>query len=131
MKGLAVFVCGALLAGCATQPLQAPPAAARADARECAPSQGPLPRPDLCRYPPDVQAFVIDRDVCDHFRGEPWPESDSGADRERRRQIVDGVRTACAGTDRQLEALLARYADDAGVMRLLSEFERGIESDPP
>ena len=88
-----------------------------------------MPRVDYCRYPADVRAFLDDRDLCDHFREEPWPESDSDADRMRRRQIVDGIRTACAGTDRQLDDLLARYRDDRRIMQLLSQFERGIESD--
>lgn len=66
---------------------------------------------------------------CDHFRGEPWPESESSADRARRRQLIDGIRTSCAGTDRELADLLARHRDDATIMRLLSGFERDIEND--
>lgn len=70
--------------------------------------------------PADVRAFIEDRDLCDHFRSEPWPEGDSAQDRARRRELVEGVRTACAGTDRRLTDLRRRYAGDATVIRALA-----------
>lgn len=81
-----------------------------------------------CGFPADVRAFLDDRDLCDHFRGEPWPKGDSADARARRRELIDGVRTACAGTDRRLDALKVRYRDDPAIMQLLSGFETGIES---
>lgn len=118
------------LAGCALRPAtpsrHSPVASASGTCRQ---PQGPVVREDYCRYPADVRAFLDDRELCEHFRNEPWPESDSSADRARRRQLIDGIRTSCAGTDRELADLLARYRDDAAVMRLLSGFERDIESD--
>ena len=88
----------------------------------------PADHEGYCGFPADVRAFVDDRDLCDHFRGEPWPEGDSAEDRARRQEIVEGVRTACAGTDRRLDALKHRYRDDQGVMRVLAGYETGIES---
>lgn len=116
--------------GCAVQPVvPQPEGPANAAVPECVrPAEG-VARADYCRYPPDVRAFLDDRDLCDHFRSEPWPEGDTEGDRLRRRQLVEGVRTSCAGTDRQLEDLLKRYRDDAGISQLLSQFERGIEGD--
>jgi hypothetical protein len=122
----------ALLAACASRPDPVPapppaPASAQASVATCAPPPGAVPRAEYCTFPPDVRAFLDDRDLCDHFRGEPWPEGDTAEDRERRRQLVEGVRTACAGTDRQLKALLERHRGNAAVMQVLAGFERNIE----
>ena len=122
-----------LLAGCAAPVRDAAPAATPVVVAPpvapatCVPPEGPLARPDFCTLPPDVRAFVQDRDGCDHFRGEPWPESDDAEARERRQYILQNVRSLCAGTDRELEALLQRHRDDAASMKVLSEFERNIE----
>ena len=87
-----------------------------------------MARPDYCSYPPDVRAFLDDRDLCDHFRSEPWPESDSAEDRARRNELVDGMKTTCAGTDRRLAALKRKYRAHAVLIKLLSEFEPSIET---
>src|SRR5688500_19579268 len=92
------------------------------------PAAGTTIHEGYCDFPADVRAFLDDRGLCDHFRGEPWPEGDSAEDRERRREIVDGARAACAGTDRRLDALMDRYRKDPAIMRVLSGYETGIES---
>ena len=117
-----------LLAGCASSPPTAGNAAAApvADAAGCVAPTGPVARADLCTYPGEVRDFVEDRDACDHFRGEPWPEGDTAADRQRRRELVEGIRTACAGTDRRLADLRQRYAADARISALLSGFETSV-----
>ena len=94
----------------------------------CQPPVSGTDQEDYCDYPADVRVFLDDRALCDHFRGEPWPEGDAAEDRERRHEIVDGVRAACTGTDRRLDALKNRYANDPAVMRVLSGYETGIES---
>lgn len=121
---VAVIVCS--LAACASQP--AALAIASAAVAACVRPEGP-PRADYCSYPPDVRAFLDDRDLCDHFRSEPWPETGSAEDRARRNQLVVGMATTCAGTDRRLVALKHRYRDNAGITKLLSEFEPVIEAD--
>lgn len=87
-----------------------------------------MSRPEYCRYPADVRAFLDDRDLCDHFRGEPWPESDSETDRARRRQLIHGMKTTCAGTDHRLTELRIRYREVAAIQQLLSQFEGDIEA---
>ena len=122
-----------LLAGCSAPVRETAPAPAASPAAApvpCVAPEGPVPRPGFCSLPADVRAFVEDRDGCDHFRGEPWPEGDDEGSRARRQQILQAMRSLCAGTDRQLEALLARYREDAAVMHVLSGFERNIESAP-
>jgi hypothetical protein len=121
-----------LLAGCTSPVRERAPAAVAAVAAptSCVPPQAPVVRPDFCSLPADVRAFVEDRDGCDHFRSEPWPEGDDEQARERRRFLIDAMRTGCAGTDKALEALLQRYRDDPAVMKVLAEFERNIERVP-
>lgn len=106
-------------AGCASSP--APVAASRP---ACT---APATRPEFCTLPADVRAFVEDRDLCEHFLGEPWPEGDSPEERQRRRELVDGVRVNCAGTDRRLAELRQRHANEEGVMAALAGYEARIE----
>lgn len=127
----ALCALAAALAGCASAPVatrndvaDVPPATA---ATPCIAATRPVARPDLCGHPADVRAFIEDRDACDHFRSEPWPEGDTDEDRQRRRQLVEGVRTSCAGTDRRLAELKRRYAGDARIRALLAGFEDRIE----
>jgi len=103
------------LAGCAGRPLEptTPPTPA-ATTVDCADA--------TCGLPADVRAWLVDRDECDHFRGEPWPEGDTDADRARRRQLVDGIRTACAGVDARLDDLRSHYRDDLAVLTALARF---------
>lgn len=77
------------------------------------------------QLPPDVDAFVRDRDLCDHFRGEPT-EGVSREDVERRDFVRESVEIHCPGTDRRLAALKRRYARDQGVMKRLAAYEERI-----
>lgn len=116
------------LAGCATSPLpprEATRVAAPAIAAPCREAASPRGE-SLCSYPIDVRTFVEDRDLCDHFRGEPWPEGDSDADRSRRLDLVEGARRACAGTDARLAELKTRYDNDPTVLLLLSGFDERV-----
>ena len=76
--------------------------------------------------PSEVDAFVVDRDACDHFRGEPT-EGDSSDQVERRQFVQDSLEIYCAGTDRRLAALKARYSSNAKVMSVLNKYEPVIE----
>jgi hypothetical protein len=75
----------------------------------------------------EVRAFIDQRDSCDHFRGEPWPEGDSPYDLERRRELAAAMKTACGGSDAHLRALRAKYRDDAIVVAALAAYEDDIE----
>ena len=72
--------------------------------------------------PADVAQFVQRRDLCDHFRGE-YP-----FDAQRRAFLAMRLREFCTGTDRQLEALRAKYKDNEDVMSKLNTYETKVES---
>lgn len=76
--------------------------------------------------PSEVRAFIEERKICDHFRGEPF-EGDSPEQVERREFLLDSFDIYCAGTDKRLAALKRRYKDNPAVMRRLSEFEERVE----
>ncbi|MFB0873423.1 MULTISPECIES: hypothetical protein [unclassified Sphingobium] len=73
-------------------------------------------------FPQEVTAFMVDRDGCDHFRGEePY-------DAERRAYIAENVAELCTGTDARLALLRRRYAGDPSVIAALKGYEDRIES---
>jgi hypothetical protein len=73
-------------------------------------------------FPREVTAFMVDRDGCDHFRGEqPY-------DAERRAYIAENVAELCTGTDARLAMLRRRYATDPAVMAALRGYEDQIEA---
>lgn len=91
--------------------------------RERSLCEAPERYPSWCEQPHEVRAFLERYDDCEHWRGEP-AEGESAADRQRRRQIEDGVRSACTGNDRRLAELRRRYRNVPAVAALLSELER-------
>ncbi len=93
----------------------------------CEVPDAPGDRPNGCDYPHEVRAFIDQRDSCDHFRGEPWPEGDSSQERERRRELTSAIKAACTGTDARLLALRAKYRDDANIVVALATYENDIE----
>ncbi|VAV92848.1 hypothetical protein MNBD_ALPHA04-1242 [hydrothermal vent metagenome] len=72
--------------------------------------------------PADVRSFIIKRQGCDHFRGEP------GYDAERQKFLTEQIDKLCTGTDNELSKLLHKYAGSRVVGETLSEFEQCIES---
>lgn len=75
-------------------------------------------------FPREVTAFMVDRDGCDHFRGEePY-------DAERRAYIAENVAELCTGTDARLATLRRRYAEDPAVMAALKGYEERVEDAP-
>lgn len=73
-------------------------------------------------FPQEVTAFMVDRDGCDHFRGEePY-------DAERRAYIAENVAELCTGTDARLALLRRRYAEDPAVIAALKGYDDRIES---
>jgi len=77
-------------------------------------------------FPPEVKAFIADRDACDHFRGEPH-EGNSSEQIERREFIFQSLEIFCPGTDRRLAALKKRYKDNREVMKRLNAYQEKIE----
>lgn len=80
----------------------------------------------MAALPPEVVSFVVERDACEHFRGEPT-EGESAEQVERRKFVQESLEIYCAGTDRRLAALRKRYAGDASVMSALRDYEETIE----
>lgn len=76
--------------------------------------------------PPDVLAFMRDRDTCDHFRGEPH-EGDSAEMKKRRNFILKQMDKFCKGTDKRLADLKQKYRDDQRVRQQLNLYEEKIE----
>lgn len=72
-------------------------------------------------FPQEVTSFMVDRDGCDHFRGE------EAYDAERRAYIVENIAELCRGTDARLAMLRRRYAGDASVTAALKGYDAHIE----
>jgi hypothetical protein len=78
--------------------------------------------------PQDVERFVKRREVCEHFRDEPWPEGRTPEDAERRSFIVRQLEEHCSGSDRQFASLRRKYRDDKTVIQRLERYEDMIEA---
>jgi len=76
--------------------------------------------------PQEVTSYIAERNICDHFRGEPI-EGNSTEQIERRGFVVDSLDIYCSGTDKRLAALKRRYKNNRAAMDKLSQFEEGIE----
>jgi hypothetical protein len=76
--------------------------------------------------PKEVKDFVAERDICDHFRGEPF-EGNSREQVERRKFIADSLDIYCSGTDKRLAALKRRYMSNPVAMSKLNQYEERIE----
>lgn len=71
----------------------------------------------------DARTFIIKRQGCDHFRGEP------PYDEERQNFLTEQIQSLCTGTDAELKRLRIKYADQPETIAALSEFEDCIEFD--
>lgn len=76
--------------------------------------------------PAEVTRFLQEREMCEHFLGEPV-EGQTPADRKRRAFVADSVDIHCAGTDKQLAALKRRYAGNKAAMAALRLLEEKLE----
>jgi hypothetical protein len=74
--------------------------------------------------PADLTAFIEQRDVCDHLRGElPDPEEQEQLD-----DAVRNINQQCKGTDAVLAALKKKYADAPATLNVLNRYEIDIEA---
>jgi hypothetical protein len=78
-------------------------------------------------YPKDVTDFLQSRGDCEDLRGNmsftvPGRESDL-------RDALKDIKDQCRGTDRALDALKRKYADDPAVMQKLNGYDSRIERD--
>ncbi len=77
--------------------------------------------------PDDVKAFVNQRDGCDYFRSEPWPEGNYPGAKERRSFISNNLKELCTGTDMRLRTLRKKYRHNQVLNELLNGYEEKIE----
>lgn len=105
--------------------LASPSVAASAGEPPCTAPSGRATPTGWCNWSPDVRALVDDADTCVHFRGEPWPSGDTAPERERRREIVEGIRTSCAGLAARRTGLQSRHAGDTALLAVLSGLDLG------
>lgn len=78
--------------------------------------------PEREPLPADVLAFIEQRDMCDHFRGEePYDE-------ERRVFLEQNMIELCTGSDRKLAELKAKYLGNDTVRAALAGYEVDIET---
>jgi hypothetical protein len=129
---LALLVVSAL-GGCAARPFAAfddPRPEGRLSLRErsqCEVPDAPSDQPNWCDYPHEVRAFLDQRESCDHFRSEPWPEGDDTDAVARRKALRDAMAKHCKGTDARLIELRSTYRSDADISAVLAGFENDVE----
>ncbi|CAN5342518.1 hypothetical protein BH10PSE12_BH10PSE12_03370 [soil metagenome] len=73
-------------------------------------------------FPPAVTEFMVERDGCDHFRGE------DAYDADRRVFLDENMRQLCTGTDARLADLRSRYAGNRDVTAALHHYDDRIET---
>lgn len=78
--------------------------------------------------PPEVEAYIKERELCEHFRQEPF-EGNTPEQIKRREFLQESIELHCAGTDRRLAALKKRYIGNRAVRLRLEQYE--IETEPP
>lgn len=110
------FMALALIAGCS--PAAQPETAASA---QNIPATDNFGVPFADSIPADVRRFIVRRQGCDHFRGEP------PYDAQRRAFLEERIKQTCTGTDAELAGLRQKYSDDRAVTDVLSGFENFIE----
>ncbi|UZW55372.1 hypothetical protein NUH86_00775 [Sphingobium sp. JS3065] len=76
---------------------------------------------DAQPFPDEVTRYMVDRDSCDHFRGE------EAYDAERLAYLQENIAALCTGTDARLALLRQLYARDPAVMAALSGYDDRIE----
>ena len=69
----------------------------------------------------EARSFIIQRQGCDHFRGEP------PYDEERKQFLLARIKQLCTGSDATLKYLRAQYADQPETIKALAEFDDCIE----
>lgn len=78
-------------------------------------------------HPPEVAEYIAQREICEHFREEPWPEGSSVEDKERREFIAARYKRYCTGSDQTARELKGKYKNNRTVMDRLEKYEADIE----
>lgn len=80
--------------------------------------------------PSEVADYIERRELCEHFRDEPWPEGSSPTDKERREFLVRQLERYCKGADAGLRELKRKYKDERSVIDRLNKYDPEIEARP-
>lgn len=78
--------------------------------------------------PAEVADHLARRELCQHFRDEPWPEGNSLEDRERRSHIVSQIDSNCTGLEQAGQDLRRRYIGQPSVIRELDRSSVSVPS---
>jgi hypothetical protein len=78
-------------------------------------------------YPQEVAEYIERREICEHFRQEPWPEGSSAAEKERRAFIAGQFELYCKGSDQTIRELKSKYKNNQTVIDRLEKYETKIE----
>ncbi|MBU8977499.1 hypothetical protein JI752_015215 [Lysobacter sp. MMG2] len=105
------------------KPSNAVPALLAAILSACSPRVGSPPK-HADEIPKDVSTFIDRRDTCDYFRGEIPDPGQS----DRAREVEEGLKEYCTGTDESLAHLRSKYATDPQISAKLAEYEELIEA---
>ena len=72
------------------------------------------------KLPIEVLNYIETREACEHFRGEPWENTDEY--KNRKEFIFAKVKEYCTGTDKQLAKLRHKYRKSELVMSSLRKY---------
>ncbi|WP_176596256.1 MULTISPECIES: hypothetical protein [Sphingobium] len=101
-----------------TAPIKPSPVDMPAPVPDLPPADGAA---DARPFPDEVTRYMVDRDSCDHFRGE------EAYDAERLAYLQENIAELCTGTDTRLALLRQLYAHDPAVISALSGYDERIE----
>ena len=68
------------------------------------------------KLPKDVERFVENAQMCEHFAGE-WDDNDKA----RQREITQAVTSSCGQAQKQWKRLSAKYAGQPALEKLIAE----------
>jgi len=77
---------------------------------------------DNSALPPEVASYIEERELCEHFRQEPF-EGNAPEQIKRREFLQESIELHCAGTDRRLAALKKRYIGNRAALSRLEQYE--------
>lgn len=69
--------------------------------------------------PSEVSRYIGRRELCEHFRSEPWPAGATVSDKERREFLARQFERYCKSSDTDLRELKRKYKDDRAVIERL------------
>jgi len=72
--------------------------------------------------PKEVLKLIERRELCEHFRQEPWPEGTTIEESKRRDFIVNQIKQFCTDSDEAAQKLRRKYRNEQAVIEQLDRF---------